>query len=395
MRLLLIVFILSVNFLYSQIIWNGIYSFEVKKGGENSSEETNGLRNDNFTIFPGKIQLFIDAEIEDGNIYFNSKVEASTFKTLKISPLNVYQLSVSFINLFNTDFNIEAGRILSPFGIFAKDQHSPDNPFLTFPLYYTYGLNLNRITGYSRTFPINLKSSTGESDLTIAYIGTYHSGVKLFGSFSDGLLLYDLAITNAPLNNCWSDLELNKQPAFIGRVGISPHQAVAFGVSFADGAYLDKNPVNNNLNLNEYRQTTFGADFRLNYAYYDFKFEYINNNFNSPYLQPGSGSSYTNLAANKLDLKTNSFFTSLKVDFPFLPGSYAALKYEILKFNEIQEPILNKSVKWDDDISSMEFVLGYKLSPRTLMKVSFQKNTTDVSPEPDDDIFGLQISVKF
>lgn len=392
MKLLFTFIILYVN-TFSQILWNGIYTFEMKKGEEESSELTNDVRNGNFTIYPGKLQLFIDAEIDRDKIYFNSKIEANTTKSIKINPLTIYQISISFINLFNKDINIEAGKILTPFGRFLKLQHAQNNPFLSFPLSHRYYLPLSRINGFNGATLTQRLANTNDPGLQIVYHGTYFSGIKLFGSLFNNNLLYDLAVTNTAISNYWSDLELNKQPSYTGRIVIEPEPWISVGGSFSTGAFMDETPSNVNLDVNKYKQTAFGADFNLNYSYYDLTFEYINNKWNAPYFQPGMSGGLV-LIKDELDFHVNSVFTSLKIDLPFIVGLYLAVKYEMMNFNEVEFTDNNKS-KWYADLNSFEFAAGYKLSPRTLLKLSYQNNKKDVTPEPKDDILGMQISVEF
>lgn len=395
MKLIIILFLfIAFNSTYSQILWNGIYSFEMKKGGEESSELTNDIRNGNFTIYPGKLQLFIDAEIERDKIYFNSKIEANTIKSLKVSPLTIYQLSISFINLFNTDFNIEAGKILTPFGKFPKMQHAQDNPFLSFPLSHRYYIPLSRINGFNdlRSLPARI-ANVNDPGLQIVYHGTYFTGVKVFGSLINNNILYDFAVTNSAISNYWSDLELNKQPTYTGRIAIQPEPWISVGASFSTGAFMDETTANTSLDVNKYKQTALGADLNINYLYYDLNFEYINNKWNAPYFQPGMSGSLV-LVKDELDFKVNSLFTSLKVDIPFIVGSYLAVKYEMMNFNEIDFGN-NINTKWYADLNSYEIAAGYKLSPRTLLKLSYQNNKKDIPVDPKDDVFGMQISVEF
>ena len=59
-KIIFVFLLLTFSNVYSQILWNGIYTFEIKKGGDDSNELINELPNENFNIFPGKFQLFLD-----------------------------------------------------------------------------------------------------------------------------------------------------------------------------------------------------------------------------------------------------------------------------------------------------------------------------------------------
>lgn len=393
-KLTLIIFVFFIQSLNAQLLWNGIYTVDVKKGGENSSLYSNGLSNGKFSFYPGKLQLFLDAEIEKDKIYFNSKIEANTIRAPKISPISIYQISVSFLNIFDEDLNFEIGRILTPFGRFKEFQHSPDNPFLSFPLSHRYYTNASNVLGLINSSVSNWTTNNNDNGLQIVYHGTYFTGAKIFGSILEEKLKYDLSVTNSPISSFGSDIDFNNQPALTGRIVYDALYWLSIGTSFGYGNYLNESPANKIINVDNYNQISYGADLRINYLYYDLIFEFINNRWQAPVLNQNLSRSFEK-AGGDVNLDVSSLFLSLKIDLPFWVGTYIAGKYEMLTFNDIFNPILGSNSNWTNDQKSFEIAAGYKLSSGTLLKISYQKNISDQSPEPNDDVIGTELSVVF
>ena len=71
------------------------------------------------------------------------------------------------------------------------------------------------------------------------------------------------------------------------------------------------------------------------------------------------------------DLSNISGNIDFKYELPGVTGSYIALRAEHLLFFDATEPETDDSFNWDEDLSRLTAVFGYKLAPNVLLKASF------------------------
>ncbi len=390
----LIAFLLIPSFSLAQVNLSGIADIEAKKGQQESSPSTNEVQNGNATFLLSRLQLFVDADLDE-NIFFTSKIEADLHRTTSLNSFRVSLASLTFANLVGGHFNIEAGKILTPFGLYPKLQLSPDNFVIGTPLAYSYYVNISKVRGY---FPASARQYAGsDRGNSIIYRGGYFLGITAFGTFFHGDVRYDAAAVNDPLSTGGNDINFNKELAFMGRIAVKPFIWLTLGGSYSRGAFMDQDPINTSLvgNLEAYKQTTYGADFDLDYMYYELRGEYIYNKWRAPYIVNTSPTTYA-LQALDLSLQNYSFYVEGKINFPFIVGLYLAGRFEQIRFGEIVDPDNpSRIVRWDKNIQRVEAGVGYKLGRGIKLKVTYQINTTDVFPEPQDNVFAAQLSVKF
>ena len=401
-------FSFMVPFLLSaQISLSGIYDFEIKKGGRDSKPESNKVWNEFLQLNIHSLQLFLDASIVDG-ISFSSKLATSKRGGNDAVSIDLELAYVTFSNVVDKVLNISAGKTLTPFGTYTRRQLSPDNPLIGTPLFFYYATNVSSVSGYLDSTGVLLAQSLYGGRLSTVYYGGYYTGLEVFGSVADNLLFYDFALMNAPLSSTNPGVNLDKQPAFHGRVAIHPAIWGTLGVSLSTGSFLERGPVNYSLDrkwsVEDYTQRTIGFDLNLNYAYYELNAEYIINRFHSPYvvydftLNPPYTSGLTGTSA--LDLKSDELLVDVKVDAPFYPGLYVAARYNAVMFGNIKDPFsvsstFGKAIPWDRDVQRYEVALGYKAARGILIKLGYQWTKVDVNPRPQLDVVGSQISVSF
>jgi len=391
----------------AQISLSGIYDFEIKKGGKDSKPESNKVTNDFLQLNIHSLQLFLDASIAN-DISFSSKLATSKRGGNDAIGMDLELAYVTFSNIVGKAVNVSAGKVLTPFGTYTRRQLSPDNPLIGTPLFFYYATNVSSVSGYLDSTGVLLAQSLYGGRLSTVYYGGYYAGLEVFGSFADDFLFYDFAILNAPLSSTNPGVNLDKQPAFHGRVAIHPTIWGTFGVSLSTGSFLERGPVNYSLDwkwsVEDYTQRTIGFDLNLNHSYYELNAEYIMNRFHSPYivydftLNPPYKSGLTGTSA--VDLKSDELLIDLKIDAPFYPGLYVAARYNAVMFGDIKDPFsgsstFGKTVPWDHDVQRFEVALGYKVARGVLMKLGYQWTKVDITPRPKLDVIGSQISVSF
>lgn len=390
----------------AQVKWWGIYDFEMLKGGADSREDLNSLPNNNLQINVHQFQLFMEADM-DSSISItaclaNSPLESPEFKEV------TFQLAyVTFSNVLGDALSLSAGKIVTPFGLFAKRQLATDNPFVGYPLFFIYPQNVSPQTGYLDPGEVNAASAQYGGRLNTIYTGAYFVGAEAFGSFLDNLLQYDVALTNSPLSSTSSDYGVNNNPSVQGRISISPAIWGTFGVSYSSGPFMTPASTNQYFrdffgSLGSYSQLTYGADATLSYLYYVLDAEYIFNRFKSPYIISNSYYQYISGLSQGtwLDLDSRELLIDLRIDAAFIPGLFLALRYDPVWFGSINDPdeqakTFGKNITWNTNATLYAVGLGYKAAHSVLIKVDYQKTDFVETPKPKLDILGLAVVVSF
>ncbi len=389
--------------LSAQITWSGIYDFEIKKGGVGSKPELNELSNENLQLNVRNLQLFFDAVV-DNDVSITGKMAT----TSRNQGIDVQLAFVTFWRLAGSALNVSAGKILTPFGSFVRRQLSPDNPLIGSPLFFYYQTNVSSSSGYLDSNGVLLAQSLYGGRLSTVYTGGYYVGAEVFGALADDLVQYDMALLNAPLASTNSEINLDKQVSFHGRAAIRPAIWGTLGASFCTGSFLERGTVNGFLNktggTERFKQQTIGLDLSLSYLYYEINAEYVNNRFNAPYIVydftviPPYKSGLT--GKDGLLLSSTELLVDLKIEAPFYPGLYVAGRYNSVRFGSITDPLgssstFGKEIPWDRDVQRYGAAIGYKPVRGVLIKVGYEWTKLDITPQPDLDAFGTQVSVSF
>lgn len=401
------IFLILPGLLCAQIAWSGIYDFGVLKGGNGSKLELNQVPNSNIQLNAQDFQLFIDANV-DNDVSLSAKIATNRQNPLDPRSLNLELAYVTFWRLAGNSLNVSAGKILTPFGAFAKRQLSPDNPLIGNPLFFFYQTNVSPVSGYLDSNGVLQSQSLYGGRLSTMYNGGYYVGAQAFGSLMDDLLEYSVAVMNSPLSSPNTSVNLDKEVAFHGRVAIHPAIWGALGFSYCVGSFLDHSSVNDIYSkatgTEQFKQSTIGADLTLSYLFYEINAEYISNRFNTPYIvydytvNPPYRSGLTN--ATDLSLTNDELLIDVKIDAPFYPGLFIAGRYNTMSFGDITDPwrissTFGKSIQWDHNVRKYAVGIGYKPARGVLIKVGYERTLVDVTPAPDLDVFASQFSVSF
>ncbi len=390
----------------SQIQWRGIYDFQALKGGEDSSPIRNGLVNEYIQLNAYQFQFFLEAQIQN-NISLTAMLSNNTAGSSDLKGVEFQLAYVTFSNIVNDALSVSIGKMITPFGSFAKRQLAPDNPLIGKPLFMGYGLNLSPITGYLDS--LGGYSSLGQYNgrLCTMYAGGYFTGAEIFGSLLDGFFEYDAAVMNAPLSSTTSDYNIDENLAFHGRAAFHPAIWGTIGMSYASGSFMQPALANRDFeteysSLGRFRQSTVGADMRISWLYYELNAEYLSNNFDTPYITSGFGSVYENGLPNSLSLPLESteLLLDVKIDAPFYPGLFLALRYDMLNFNSIKDPDVHSStfgstIPWDRNVTRYSAGIGFRPHRSILIKIGYEKTDVDLQPAPELDVMECAVVVVF
>jgi len=382
---------------FAQIRWWGIYDFQILKGGADSREDLNSLPNDYLQLNVHEFQLFLEADVDD-NITFTTSIANSPQDSPNFKGVSFQLAYATFSNLAGDALSLSVGKIVTPFGLFAKRQLATENPFIGYPLFFVYPQNVSPQTGYLDSSEVSAANTQYGGRLNTMYTGGYYIGAEAFGSFIDNFLQYDVALTNAPLSSTSSDYNFNDNPSIQGRVALHPAIWGTFGISYASGPFMTPSSANQYLSLDRYTQTTLGADAELSYLYYELDAEYIFNRFKSPYISYQYANGLPQ--GGWLNLDSRELLLDLRIDAGFYPGLFLAFRYNPLWFSNITDPYqysttYGKSIPWDSNTTRYAVGVGYKPTHSVLVKLDYQRTDISVNPRPKLDILGLAVVISF
>ena len=405
-RLSVILIFVCTTTSFAQLRWWGDYDFQILKGGKDSQQELNSLPNDYLQLRVDQFDLFAEGDINDV-ISLTADLSNSSQDLPQFKSIGFKLAYVTFSDFIGDALSVSAGKILTPFGSFPKRQLATDNPFIGYPLFFTYPQNVSPQTGYLDATGAAAAEAEYGGQLNTIYTGAYYVGAEAFGSFLDDLFEYDVALTNAPLSATSGDFNSVGNPSFQGRIAIRPAIWTTIGLSYSSGPFMNESGLNQYFrqtygSLNQYYQTTYGADIRLSYLYYELNAEYIHNVFKSPYITYNANYVYSSglPTGQWLDLASDEMLFDLRIDAGFYPGLFLALRYNPVMFGHITDPYLysstrGNSIRWSPNATRYAIGLGYKPIHDLTLKLDYQKTDVDISPTPDLDVYGLAIVVSF
>ncbi len=401
---LLTLMMLTVGSAQAQLQFSGSVDLEYSAGDSASNFLTNGISNDYRRSHLGinQLNLFGFAQIDD-DWSFNTRI---TWHTWGTGRLNNPQVLLAELTWQKPDAHVGAtiGRFVSPFGMYARRQLAADNSLVNAPLLYEYFINVSEIWGF---WPIAGNSGAYDQGtdvgVTTIYFGGYTTGGKVNWAVSDQINL-DLGVTNAALASTkgWTKLA---NAAVVGRAGFKPLFFWEQGVSVNHGSFMELETVNRQFdNLTDFRQTLIGTDWNLAYSYFELSGEFVLSKWKVPGFAGGkwirTKADSTQLA--EFELENSGFYVDLRVEPPFLTGSYIAVRAEQLTFKEYDHPAETTSTigknPWDDNVTRFSVAAGYKLSRSILLKATYLMQDTDVAnngKDPKDNAFRAILTASF
>jgi len=391
---------LAITPLIAQVSVSGIFDAEFRKGGDGSSFERNEFLTSHPSITAQRLQLFLDADLGE-DVTFTAKLQNNEIYPYSLKTIELQLAYVTINNIFGQDVNFSIGRILTPFGQFAKRQLSTDNPLIWSPLYFQYSVKVSSSLGYRP----NLAPGDPYGGLSTMYRGGYYTGAELFGSLGEIPIAYDLAVTNAPISIFNSELNPAKTLSYQGRLSTYPWMWLEVGVSASYGPFMDealggfRQVVNDTVtwDLGRYKQTTIGLDVTVDWLYYRVTAEYIRNEWDSPFIVTTTYPYTSGIPwRTSLKLSNNEYLVDIRVDIPYVVGLYLAGRFDLLEFDTINDPLNpGTSIRWDNTVRRYGIGAGYKLTRRMTLKAEYEWMDLTVTPKPYLNRWGMQVSTAF
>ena len=377
-KLFLVLFLfIAPQYGFSQIQLNGSVDFEISAGGEDSRFITNQISSKykQANLAVTQLNVFAFAPITD-QLFFESRIQLDTWGNGDLNPPRISLASLIWDNPEN-DYVIRFGRFISPFGFYPKRQLSTDRVFVNHPLGYSYFTNISDIRGFwpQAGNNTNAEYQVGDVGLPSLYFAGYVTGIGTSWDLISNKVSLDVAITNGTPITIKDRASLSNL-AVTSRLQYNQSIFWSQGVSASFGNFLQADAINEtvreNNNFQKYTQLLLGTDTKIEFTYFQIIAEVIYSRWKTPAF---IGNSF-HVDQNKLveyDLSNFSGNIDFKYELPSLTGSFIALRAEHLLFLEADDPGTTNTLQWDQDVSRITGVFGYKLDRNILAKLSFSE----------------------
>jgi len=267
------------------------------------------------------------------------------------------------------DIDIQAGRIPSTFGAFARRAYSTDNPLIGYPLAYQYLTSLRydalpatvddlfrmRGRGWLSSFPLG--DRTPEPGMPLANVFRWDTGVQAHGSA--GIVEAAASITAGSLAHpVFHENNGGKQLA--ARVSVKPEAGLIAGVSASRAPYVTSGTAAAaSASARNFVQTVFGADLEYSRHHYLLRFEALSAAYDLATIEP----------------RLRALATMVEGRYKLTPRIHAAARIDHLGFNTITSP--TRTDAWEAPVTRWEVGGGYALQRNANLRVSVQRNLRD------------------
>ncbi len=303
------------------------------------------------------------------------------------------QLNVEWLSNDRT-VSLKAGRFINPFGNFNHKQLSINRTFIALPLAYGYYVNISNQVGFVENL--------GE-DTNIRINGFPDWGTNLIYNegYAAGLLVnwrldsvkntrLSVAVTTGAANQSTS-LSDPLHLGIISKILLRPTYFWEQSFSLSFGSFLESSEFSDQIdNLRSHHQLLLGTGYKLGAGYFEVSGEVIGAWYWVPYfLSDEEQAISTNSAQNVFSLNS---YTDVRFEFPFLPGSYLAVRSDLLWFGNFQDEA-GRRRRWDKNVWRNTVAVGYKITPFLLARSSFSwQSIENESFDPHQRVFRLMVT---
>jgi hypothetical protein len=267
------------------------------------------------------------------------------------------------------DFDIQAGRIPSTFGAFARRAYSTDNVVIGYPLSYQYLLSLRpdalpgevddlfrmRARGWLSNFPIG--NQTPNAGLPLADVFRWDTGVQAHGSI--GWLEAAGSVTTGSLSHPLVR-EDNGGRQFAARLAARPVPGLVAGLSGSRAPYATTDAARlTHAAPDDFVQQVLGADIEYSRAHYLVRFEAVSSTYDVPTIAP----------------RLHALGTMVEGRYKVTPRAHVAARIDHLGFNTIAGSA--RTTTWEAPVTRLEVGGGFALQRNAQVRASIQRNTRD------------------
>jgi hypothetical protein len=289
------------------------------------------------------------------------------------SAFDPYGMYVRVRPWVNRRFDIQIGRVPPTFGAFGRGGYATGNLLIGYPLAYQYLTTLRtdampattndllrmRGRGWLVNYPVG--DPTPAPGLPVVNATRWDTGIQVHGV--NGVLEWTSAVTTGSLSNPRVDDD-NDGRQVAARAVVRPSPALAFGVSAARGAFLNRSlqpALPAGADVDDATQRAFGVDAEYSAGRFIGRTEVLWSEWTLP--APFEGG----------PLKAAAVLGEAR--YRLVPGVHVAARAEHLTFDTIASGATLET--WDAPVTRYELGAGWTVMRNVMIKGSWQRNYRD------------------
>jgi len=339
----------------------------------------------------------------EGRVSHQEGLDGSDPRIQETQGTPVAQGYIRFTPKLPWSLTLEAGKFGTPFGEFLTRNYPQDNPLIGTPLIYSYPTTIPaRIVPNGPEFllkyryrpktPQSYSLGTGGAWLPLINYA-YPTGVMVYGS--PRTFDYRFALVNSSIANPLDLGEPGQQIQWVGGGGWTIIPGFRVGTSLAEGPFLSGS-VGPHLppgtSLRDFTQRAIGFDLQYALHHFEAYAEGIFTNFKLPNISQRLGAS--------------GYYIELK--YTWSPRVFTAVRWNQIFFDRLRQDASPSDnlpspdneasyvgVGFDQNINSLEFGLGIRITHKLMAKTSYQLNRTTGGADPKDNMFAAQLLYVF
>ena len=330
----------------------------------------------------GRASLFVDLFV--GRRFFAStELRVDRGQPARSGPLraHVQQAFVRLTPAPGTNFHIQGGKFVSPFGGYPGRAHTSADPFIRPPLAYDHRTVMSATevpAAADGIFTWKDRPPFRAAGLPIVWAVPYPVGMTVSGG-KGPLSATGGVTTTAPSAHPsdWNtfDTDAPAGPSAVGQVRYRVSPALQVGVSYTNGPYMRSNVVDpvTGLRVPQQDQETYGLDTTFSRGLVDVRGELLLNRW-EVFRAPG-------------DTRDVSYY--LEGQVRIAAGLFVAARYNAIHFRELARSN-GQPDRWDYDRRRWQVGAGYRLGRSSEIRGEYMINTTVDSDDPRDNLLSLQ-----
>lgn len=337
---------------------------------------------DTSPFIAGRASLFVDLFI-GRRLYASTELRLDRGQPARSGPLqgHVQQAFLRFTPAPGTNFHIQGGKFVSPFGGYPGRAHTSADPFIRPPLAYDYRTVMQPVevpAAPDGVFTWKDRPPFRAAGLPIVWAVPYPIGLTVSGG-KGPLTATGGVTTTAPSAepSDWDTFEPSSPAgaSLVGQVRYRVSPALQVGVSYTNGPYMRSSVVDpvTGAGVPRQDQEAFGVDATYSRGLVDIRGELLVNRW-EVFRAPG-------------DPRDVSYY--IEGQTRLAAGLFVAARYNAIHFRDLARTN-GQPDRWDYDMRRWQFGAGYRLGRSSEIRAEYMVNDTVDHDDPRDNLLSLQ-----